>query len=398
MPEPATEMLKETPVPKLRSSCDSCGASKTRCDHVRPTCGRCVEQGRNCVYGISRMAGKPPRKRPGSNLNGESLKKRLIQSESNHEDTGPGQSGGLNDHHTLQTMTKDLMLWPSGNDSLDMNEVEFSSSFTSILDEWPQLNSLNTNLGYSSAQASDNQLLISTSDPIYYSSAQNERKESHSCARESYEILRDLICPTPDLHAPESTSDIVSASLDQVLLCNKSAMVRLGRLLKCSCSKSGHRVMVHASIVSRILIWYQQAAGWTGTSSESRLSELTDSSRGKNSPQMSSKTYNTAPMNMQSLSQFTGFVVAQVPILMGSFGVDQNLQAIFRYRLILSELNKVSDLIDQFISLNSYECTAIGLADLYPHLGRWLRCEHSRTVKFLESRLGALERMASDRS
>ncbi|KAI1304720.1 hypothetical protein F5Y03DRAFT_395244 [Xylaria venustula] len=49
---------------RLRSSCDACGQAKTKCDRSRPACSRCVSQAIKCVYGVSRKAGKPPRRRP----------------------------------------------------------------------------------------------------------------------------------------------------------------------------------------------------------------------------------------------------------------------------------------------------------------------------------------------
>lgn len=47
--------------PKLRSSCDGCGAAKLKCDRGQPECGRCVSFGMPCVYGESRKFGRPPR-------------------------------------------------------------------------------------------------------------------------------------------------------------------------------------------------------------------------------------------------------------------------------------------------------------------------------------------------
>ncbi|KAF2268206.1 hypothetical protein CC78DRAFT_16957 [Lojkania enalia] len=48
--------------PKLRTSCDACSTSKVKCSKQHPTCARCTLSGIQCVYGISRRHGKPPRK------------------------------------------------------------------------------------------------------------------------------------------------------------------------------------------------------------------------------------------------------------------------------------------------------------------------------------------------
>ncbi|KAK3319471.1 hypothetical protein B0T19DRAFT_445283 [Cercophora scortea] len=60
----ASSPQKAPPQPKMRSSCDGCGAVKVKCDRKQPECGRCLAHGMTCVYGISRKIGKPPRHRP----------------------------------------------------------------------------------------------------------------------------------------------------------------------------------------------------------------------------------------------------------------------------------------------------------------------------------------------
>lgn len=157
-----------------------------------------------------------------------------------------------------------------------------------------------------------------------------ESSASHSCPRGSYELFRDLICPAPFLHAPESNSDTVSAPLDQVLQFNRDAIGRPNRLLLCSCAKSGHRVMVHASIVSRILIWYQQAAGWTGSSGSAPPDTSDSSPLSHNTPPSPSSpsevTANPDTAKSTMLVQSTGFAVAQVPVSVGTFKVEDQTE------------------------------------------------------------------------
>lgn len=60
-----TEARRQIPrQPKLRASCDECGAAKLKCDRGQPQCGRCMSLGLTCVYGVSRKMGKPPREKP----------------------------------------------------------------------------------------------------------------------------------------------------------------------------------------------------------------------------------------------------------------------------------------------------------------------------------------------
>lgn len=385
--------------PKLRSSCDSCGTAKVKCDRGRPECSRCATLGLGCVYGLSRKFGKPPRKRPGAYLKA-TREKRICTQEpiercNSHTTLGFMEPRDVNESARagLPDLVVDNLPFSCGvNIALGIAEQdEPSSDFYPSLsfEEWPQLSSFGASLEIPTAPALA---------PVSTTSASSG---THNCPRESYEIFRDLICPTPSLHAPESNSLTVSAQLDEVLYFNRNAIDRLSQLLKCPCAKSGHRAMVHASIISRILIWYQQAAGWTGSSSWGpRPSALADSStccRVSSSspssplPPSPSGTAGTSTASPPSLAQATGFIVEHVPVSMGTFSIeDQDLQATFRNQLVLSELKKTANLIDMFTSQGLGESSASGMAGLYTHLGAWLRSEHSRTVRILRSGLGVL--------
>lgn len=158
--------------------------------------------------------------------------------------------------------------------------------------------------------------------------------------------------------------------------------------------------MVHASIVSRILIWYQQAAGWTGSSSwgprphievASPKSSAESSLSSPLSPcRTSSNLSTTEPL---SLVQATGFSVEHASVTIGDFNIeDQNMQGAFRNQLVLSELKKTANLIEIFISITpaSGESSVGGLSGLYQSLGMWLQGEYSSTVSILRSRLKVL--------
>jgi hypothetical protein len=100
----------------------------------------------------------------------------------------------------------------------------------------------------------------------------------------------------------------------------------------------------------------------------------------------------TGTTSPPTLAQSTGFVVAHVPVSMGTFRIeDQNVQAAFRNQLVLSELKKTANLIDLFTSQDSGESSTNDVASLYSHLGAWLRSEYSRTVRILRFRLSALK-------
>ncbi|KAK1761849.1 hypothetical protein QBC33DRAFT_582115 [Phialemonium atrogriseum] len=374
---------------KLRFSCDACGTAKVKCDRAQPVCSRCTALGLDCVYGPSRKFGKPPRKRPGATLDTATEKRictsRISQSRPHHTATGLDELPSINEaaQTSFSYLGADVLPLSSGIDATlstaNEHDPPASCFFPLVpLEQWLQLDGLDGGFGIPSASAENS---VGTAE------RSSGNRESHSCPRESYEIFRDLICPSDSLHAPDSNSVTVSARLDLVLHMNRSAIDRLCQILKCPCAKSGHRAMVHASIVSRILIWYQQAAGWTGSSSGGpRAATLADSSA---TASRAADPGTTSPP--ASLVQATGFAVEHVPIFMGTFSIeDQNVQAALRNQLVLSELKKAAAVIDMFVLPESADSSASGVASLYSYLGAWLRSEHARTVKILRSRLNEL--------
>jgi hypothetical protein len=403
-PTPVTARSPRLEAPKLRSSCDGCRIAKVKCARGQPKCRRCETFSLTCVYGPSRKMGKPPRKRPGSNRDA-TIEKRICtswtaaHSRDIHPAMGFGEPQRVSEptENNFSNPATDILPFSSGiNTASGISEQnQLTSDFYPFLplEEWPQLGEWHQ---FDCFGAGPDFTSASPLEPA--STVSKSCDESHSCPRESYEIFRDLICPSPSLHAPESNSVTVSAQLDQVLQFNRNATDRLTQVLRCPCAKSGHRAMVHASIVSRILIWYQQAAGWTGSSSwgpqpsglvaSPTSRPVSPSSRPPPRSIIAAGTSTTSP---SSLVQTTGFSVEQVPILIGTFSIeDQKVQAAFRNQLVLSELKKTANLIDMFTSQDLGESSSSGVAGLYSHLGTWLRDEHSRTVRTLKSKLSAL--------
>lgn len=140
--------------------------------------------------------------------------------------------------------------------------------------------------------------------------------------------------------------------------------------------------MVHAAIISRILIWYQQAAGWTSSMAPLAKSVAAgglDDPVDGTSPHLSHSNPGSMA-NLLSLPQTTGFIVGDVPAALGRFSInDQKMQAAIRSHLVLSELGNVSSLIELFNSS--------GVAGLNTSLAAWLRNEYDRTIRALKAGL-----------
>ncbi|KAJ8131531.1 hypothetical protein O1611_g2093 [Lasiodiplodia mahajangana] len=220
---------------------------------------------------------------------------------------------------------------------------------------------------------------------------------SHNCHRESYEILLRLGLGHGDFSrlavASPSDLDTGSAQLDRVLHLNRNAIDRLTRLLGCSCRRSPHLAMLYASIISRILVWYQQAVGCKKSWCPNTTPSDSMSVAGSHGTASSGSPAEDIP----TLSRTTGFVVEPMQLTMGAFKIDdQAVQATLRSHLVLSELKKAACLIDHFTSQGlGGSNTASSVDALYTSLGNWLRSELSRTVKEIKSRMSMLEDSAS---
>ena len=261
----------------------------------------------------------------------------------------------------------------------------------------------------------------------YIDSSSIAGSRGHDCPREAYSVLGSLsflslnqIVPAPPYSVPASASASTSTGtasgvpLDHVLRINREASESLSRLLTCPCARSPHLALLYASIFSRILIWYQQAAGCTQSASWSpaaatldtalrsastSTSTSTSRSGSGSSPWLSSaaSTISTGCASTPTLSQTTGLAVAPTQMAIGSFNVDdQRVQATFKAQLVSSEMRRAGSVIDLFASESSSGqssadgCSSGGVDSLYRSLSSWLRSEHSRIAGIMRSKLSEL--------
>lgn len=356
---------------KLRSSCNSCGSAKVRCDRQHPQCRRCASSGLECIYELSRKFGRPPRKRtPVKTIQTRDT------TDSNAIMQAPQELAAVSDAGPSALGANTTHLDPAPG-------LDFGLLDPQLLEgEWPQLDLINSSTTPLPTSLQHYEPLISPSPSI---------SGSHSCALEPYEIFANLICPAKDMHPPKSNSDHVPIHLDQVLHCNRKAIDRMAQLLRCPCSTSTHRLMIHASILSRILIWYQQAAGvqCSSDSLNSQIRELiglTDTTSAGTFPSLRSDRASNA------LAQTTGFIVTAVPASLGTFGIeDQKMQAKIRNHLILSEVEKMLSLVQLFESHISFESSGSSVAGLHALTTAWIRKEYTDLVSFLKAERSSLD-------
>lgn len=303
--------------PKLRSSCDGCGAAKLRCDRAQPECGRCLSLDQICVYGVSRKTGKPPRDRlrcPKAPDTSRTLNEHghAISQDRNRSSDGCSSGTGRYTYDgRVRDSRKMLSVHPviPARDALESQRNNFRTSvdaldsthgdlFDPLL---PDFTSLDFSDGLFSSIETGAMSSIATPELESYSTSSTTRNidsqaqvngnvyldsvllpsmssKDHDCFREAYDILYSLTSQnlSNDLsmsESPPATSSSIASStvsqvpLDHVLSLNRQSSERLEHLLTCSCSAFPQLTVLFTSIISQILTWYHKAAGCTQSNS-----------------------------------------------------------------------------------------------------------------------------------
>lgn len=281
----ATEAPFRTPrQPKLRSSCDRCGAAKLKCDRGQPECGRCLSLGQICVYGVSRKMGKPPRERlripdmpsasrilheHGGGMNRErphdngsggsaasgSVRNNIVAfspfSSVNNLPSALGTVETNPDTFMTSVVPDSLQTDLFGPSAFpDFSSLEFSDEFLSTNLETEAIFTWGSPEGSSNGVAQTKASQTQADEPMCFESALvlPTGGNSHDCSREAYDILGrlsffggDKTHPIARL-APGSASTTASTirhvPLDHILRLNRESIERLSRLLTCSCAVS----------------------------------------------------------------------------------------------------------------------------------------------------------------
>lgn len=459
--------------PKLRSSCDGCGMAKLRCDRAQPECGRCVSYGLPCVYGVSRRMGKAPgRGRRTSVTQGTSAR----QYDATDTDKRDGNNSSSNDNNVKgdsDAITMDLGLLSDLTDiptSFDMADGSTDALIGSYLDGSSLMNI--TSFGFNTKPIEDdyrNNLIpfdfqtgltyaqespelgdysstsASTTQPITIQTEADKNPQpdrdlslpagmtGHHCYMDAYEILRTLsLLRISNDHSATSSENTKGENanwvpFDHVLRINRETSERLSGLLDCSCARSSHLTLLHASIICRILTLYQQAAACTqGGGLWNPITMTLDPSSKylspiRSSPELVSASWGTGPSTAWSgtttaansttsgstkttsstMAQSSNLTVTPAKMAVGVFNVDdQRVQTAVNIQLVLGEMRRTERLIDQFTSrefsgaqhlLDDDESTFGGAIDnLCRSLDSWLRAEHSRIVNIMRSQLRKL--------
>ncbi|CAO2658076.1 Nn.00g073360.m01.CDS01 [Neocucurbitaria sp. VM-36] len=203
---------------------------------------------------------------------------------------------------------------------------------------------------------------------------------SHCCYTLAYSTLESLRVIGSD--NPQNYPHVELKSLDSVLSISKLAVQSVLQLLSCPCSSDPHLAMLYSSITSKILTWYQIAAGVNVTASSGASSSPSLNSSSSYSSSPSSSGFSTPLSTPMSESEMT-FNIQIQPLRFGLYEFDEVEQERLRRQVVLRELKKCGQLVEALANWRGD-----GQSDqaefLYDVLGAWLKSELFKTVREVE--------------
>lgn len=421
--------------PKLRASCDACAASKVKCSKEHPICARCSANGSQCIYGVSRKHGKPGRTRKKNpdgtpfvkaskqrpSPDGSEFSKFRVRPEpilpdpdvDNSSTWSPAPSWAttpefefemtpepLYMEHTDFSFMDDMLALPMPQ--MDYEPMQTIQPELTFIDPFARKQSVRLDLP--DIDALKDFIVSDTGNPMDYTFSNNvpmdsgflatsgsstpqspksapsyfhnplrvsiSMPSSHCCYTLAYSTLESL-----RIINPENTAGVELKSLDSVLSITKTAVANVLQLLSCACSSDPHLAMLYSSITSKILTWYQIAAGVKPASPPATPPSLS----GASSP--SSSTF-SSPLSTPSSENKT-FNIEVKPLKIGLFEFDAAEQEVLRRQVVLRELKKCSTLVEALANWES-ETDAEQAEFLYDVLGAWLKSELYKTLREVE--------------
>jgi hypothetical protein len=272
--------------PRLRQACDGCTVAKVKCDKGRPACQRCLDNEELCQYSPSRRHGKRARRSQAA------IQQTTPSSLSSEFDALPSWPPEAAAEEYITQQSTDVLAWDA------LNATSLSEN---IITTFPSESELDISdlLRWSSFEKPDS---LSPNDPNSmlftqvslldqnstveegsvnaeafqgYAVEHSKDETGHAlqCEARAFTILRSLlyspkVCDPgrkegfpilPSTTATECAlqrSSYPVDSIDTVLATNKAALNVLTQLLECRCAESLHVVLLHLTILSKIVFWY----------------------------------------------------------------------------------------------------------------------------------------------
>jgi hypothetical protein len=276
---------------RLRQACDACTAAKVKCDKGRPACQRCLDGDELCQYSPSRRHGKRIRRVRKSPHESPPP---TATTESGHQQLRPQTAGA---EYCITPQSTDSFAWDSidplttvagGIPAFPMeNELDsFINGSSSDLLMWTNFDNPNylaqsypdssINLPTSSTERESLKDDVMSIDTTCGQNIRHDTEHALECESRALAVLRSLQY-SPTLCSPErresfsgpSSKATVSSSLqelaysvdsmDTLLATNKAALSELTQMLECRCAEKSHVALLHLTILSKIVFWYNVA-------------------------------------------------------------------------------------------------------------------------------------------
>lgn len=200
---------------------------------------------------------------------------------------------------------------------------------------------------------------------------------SHCCYTLAYSTLESLRIIGTD--ATQVYPSVELKSMDSVLSITRLAVQSVLQLLSCPCSSDPHLAMLYSSITSKLLTWYQIAAGVNVTASSSNIPPSLSSASTSPASSVFSSPLTTPALEKEAMT----FNIALQPLQFGMYQFDEAEQARLRRQVVLRELKKCGQLVDALANWSG-EGGAEQAEFLYDVLGAWLKSELWKTVREVE--------------
>ena len=343
---------------KFRSSCDSCSASKVKCDQGLPTCARCVNLGMKCNYSPSRRMGKPPaihRDSSAKSPQAKTSKMRPLPSpppssvSSLEQVTFDAQNPSL-DAFFLDSTDFMQMQWQPSTFSPashlgDINDSDNPQVFPHSTDTehnstshptTPQLLDLGF-AGTSFTLDNDCQEALTVSSPTKAGFVSQpctnplalslDKKDPLSQPQDCASLVGSTLVTLHSLRVDSGTCSTKvpndcaqpTNSIEQVLITNKAAMACMDKTLACPCSHNPQYALTLALMCHKILVRYEAII---------KIPPTTSIPEDQHPPR---------PENFSA-----------TPITVGAYQMDAEDERRLKIQLVVNELRKMKRVVERY--------------------------------------------------
>ena len=381
------EHVSATNRPKLRDSCYVCASSKLKCSQNKPTCSRCVERGLTCEYVVAKQGGRKPNGRSSSNnRRGKNVSKTAktandhahsvsqanwVAPSSSYPSTNSlrslavmhhtpranvfGSSDMLQDFFDPMDQTLSSTSTNTGTDldnlfnspisfSTDLSNVNIfdtadlfstsidsiSNGFQSLSDAFSVFEDAIPELPARSIPSSAPQNYTLPSKEVHNHQEVRANESSCSCLIQALGSMKQLFSSPSNpcmTWATQSFDNATAMSTIQAVIARTEATIEaVSTMLQCSCSQDAYLLSVISLIIFKVLGWYAAVA--------------------RKNPSLQNPHQSCHPRQPPPFE-----LARQNDTIVGSsYCLDGADSARMTAQLILNELHRVRQLIDQLLS------------------------------------------------